>query len=304
MKNFVLYNSLETSHEISKENFEKYTKNNFPFKQTFGGTNHYYATCPDCENTIQLIGLYNGERTYGAHAGKYINGLNPYNYTNYIFCPRANPGYSRASKDTRKDELTSKDIAIYNMVRENFDLAVEFAKKYLGYYISNDKAKECLEIYYNSKGWLYPYSTTNNIPFMIFYLQQAINPYGLLIRKNSSLEKAVLHIKELKLEPVINPKLGKYYNKLLVNSKHFISLNMLLWHHKFQENNEGSLDESIDIEINKNISLDPTINDWKTVLNIKINIPESEFVKFTKSTKTYRNKDLQEFALKLMPELS
>lgn len=33
MKNFVLYSALEEPHNITKDEFEKYTKNEYPFKQ-------------------------------------------------------------------------------------------------------------------------------------------------------------------------------------------------------------------------------------------------------------------------------
>lgn len=33
MKDFVLYSSIETPHRIIEDEFEKYTKNKFPFKQ-------------------------------------------------------------------------------------------------------------------------------------------------------------------------------------------------------------------------------------------------------------------------------
>lgn len=112
MKDFVLYSSLETPHTISKESFEKYTKNEFPFKQIYGGKNHYYATCPECENPIQIKGLYSSDRKYGAHTGKDITGLNPFDFLNYIYCPRSVQG-RHVPKDVRKEVISPKDIAIY-----------------------------------------------------------------------------------------------------------------------------------------------------------------------------------------------
>lgn len=301
MKDFVLYSSLETPHTIAKDEFEKYTKSEFPFKQKYNGKNHYYATCPECENPIQLKGLYNGDRKYGAHTGKDVNGLNPFNYLNYIYCPRAVQG-RRVPKEVRKEVISPKDIAIYKTIRDNFDLAVVFAKKHLGYYISDDKAKECLATYYASQGWLYPHSTVNNIPFMLFYLQPAFNPYGLLIKKDSALEKSILNTQDLKLEP-ISGKSSKYYNKLLPNSRQYMSLTMMLWNHQFKEDENGSLKESINVEICKDISQNPEIHEWQTLLDKKIKIPELEFVKFINSKATYRNSDLQDYAHQLMPTL-
>ena len=128
MKDFVLYSSLETPHKICEKEFEKYTKSEFPFKQNHDGKTHYYATCPECENPIQIKGLYNCDRTYGAHTGKTIGGLNPFNYLNYIYCPRSVQG-QHVPKDVRKPVVSPKDIAVYNALRDNFDLAVAFAKK-------------------------------------------------------------------------------------------------------------------------------------------------------------------------------
>lgn len=302
MKDFVLYNSSETPHAINENEFEKYTKGESPFKQYHDGKDHYYATCPECENPIQLRGLYSSDRKYGAHTGKDIDGLNPFNYENYIYCPRSVQG-RHVPKEVRKEISSQKDINVYNMVRDNFDLAVAFAKKHLGYYISDKKAKECLYAYYRSEGWLYPHSTVNNVPFMLFYLQIATNPYGLPVKKDSKLEKAVRKVKDLKLEP-IDGNLSKHYNKLLSNSKQFMSLTMMLWNHRFKEDESGSLKESINIEICKDISKNPERHEWETLLDITIKIPELEFVKFVNAKETYRNKDLQDYAKQLMPPLS
>lgn len=302
MKHFVLYSSKETPHFISEDEFEKNTKNEFPFKQKESGKNHYYATCPECENPIQIRGLYTTENPYGAHAGKDIKGLNKFNYLNYIYCPRAVQG-KRLPKEHRKEVASEKDVAIYNTIRDNFDLAVAFAKKHLGYYISDDKAKECLETYYTSQGWLYPHSTVNNIPFMLFYLQPALNPYGLLIKKDSELEKAILKIKDLKLEAANSSKLSQHYNRLLPDSSQYMLLTMMLWKHDFKEDSSGSLKESINIEICKDVSENPEMHDWQTLLDRKVNIPELEFVKFINSKAVFRNKDLQDFAHQLMPPL-
>ena len=301
MKDFVLHSSLEIPHRICEEEFEKCTKSEFPFKQNYNGKNHYYATCPECENPIQIKGLYSSDRKYGAHTGKTIDGLNPFNYSNYIYCPRAVQG-KRVPKDVRKEIVSPKDIAVYNTLRDNFDLAVVFAKKHLGYYISDGRAKDCLATYYASQGWLYPHSTVNNIPFMIFYLQPAFNPYGLWVKKDSELEKSILKRKDLKLKQ-INGKSGEYYNKLFPNSQRFMALTMMLWNHQFKEEADGSLKESINIEICKDISQNLEMHEWQTLVNKKIKIPELEFVKFINSKVTYRNKDLQDYAHQLMPPL-
>lgn len=204
------------------------------------------------------------------------------------------------SKDVSKEIINPKHIEIYNTLREVFDFAVAFAIKHLGFYITDDKTKECLETYYASQGWLYPHSTINNIPFILFYLQPAFNPYGLLIKKDSELEKAILKTKDLKLEQISG---NLYYNKLLPNSQQYMTLTMMIWYHQFEEDENGLLKESINVQISKDISKNPDKHEWQTLLDKKIMIPEQEFVKFFNSNKNYRNKDLQKFAHQLMPPL-
>lgn len=300
MKNFVLYSALEEPHNITKDEFEKYTKNEYPFKQKSDDGIRYYATCPECENPIQIRGLYNKKSTaYGAHTGKDIEGLNPFNYENYIYCPRAIKGH-HIPKDKRKLITTQKDIEIYNIIRDNFDLVIAYAKKHLGYYISNRYAKDMLEAYYNSSGWLYPHSTVNNIPFILCYLQVALNPYGLWIRKHSDFEKAVLRSADLQLIPIED---NKYYNKLIPKSNKYTKLTMMIYNHNFKEDNTGKLYESISICISKNISNTPDRYEWKDILEQKIVIPELEFIKFINFNHKYRDKELIEYAHKLMPVL-
>jgi len=301
MKDFVLFRSSEMPHIICKENFEKYTKNEFPFKQIDNGNIHFYATCPECENPIQIKGLYNGKRVYGAHTGKNIKGLNEFNYLNYKYCPRAVKG-SHVPKDERKELSSQKDITVYKTIRNNFDLAVAFAKKHLGYYISNNKAKEALDAYYESQGWLYPHSSVNNIPFMLFYLQPAFNPYGLWIRKGGLLEKKILEVKDFELQD-IEGNAGMFYRRLVTKSGgKYLKLTMMLWNHRFKENDNGNLEESIDIQICKDLGLKPEIHEWKEIINVTIKIPELDFSRFINSNKNIRDKDLLEYSNKLFKD--
>ena len=76
---------------------------------------------------------------------------------------------------------------------------------------------------------------------------------------------------------------------------------MMVYNHRFKENNEGILNESINIQISKDTSKSPDVKEWKTILDIKVNIPELEFIKFINSKPDYRNKKLQRYAYELMP---
>ena len=199
----------------------------------------------------------------------------------------------------RIEVMSKKEIAIYKIIRDNFDLAVDFAREHLGYYISNGKAKKCLKTYFLSQCWTYPYSTVNNIPFMLFNFEPMINPDGLLIKKGSSLERTIRKTSDLKMEHIS----GLYYNKLLPNSRDGMPLAIILWNHQLDKTESSGLKESICIEISKDVSQNSMRPEWKTLINKKIKIPNDGFIKFINAKTVYRDKALQDFAHKLMPPI-
>lgn len=199
----------------------------------------------------------------------------------------------------RIEVMSKKEIAIYKIIRDNFDLAVDFAREHLGYYISNGKAKKCLKTYFLLQCWTYPYSTVNNIPFMLFNFEPMINPDGLLIKKGSSLERTIRKTSDLKMEHIS----GLDYNKLLPNSRDGMPLAIILWNHQLDKTESSGLKESICIEISKDVSQNSMRPEWKTLINKKIEIPNDGFIKFINAKTVYRNKKLQDFAHKLMPPI-
>ena len=199
----------------------------------------------------------------------------------------------------RIEVMSKKEIAIYKIIRDNFDLAVDFAREHLGYYISNGKAKKCLKTYFLSQCWTYLYSTVNNIPFMLFNFEPMINPDGLLIKKGSSLERTIRKTSDLKMEHIS----GLDYNRLLPNSRDGMPLAIILWNHQLDKTESSGLKESICIEISKDVSQNSMRPEWKTLINKKIKIPNDGFIKFINAKTVYRDKALQDFAHKLMPPI-
>lgn len=288
VKTFVLRSSAEAPQLITEENFESCTEKQFPFVQS----GKYYATCPECENPIQIRGLYSGSRVYGAHAGKSIDGLNPYNQINYEYCPRSVKG-TRLPKETKKEVLTEKDITVYNTLRDYFDKVIDFAKMSFGFYITPKFAKVLLSSYCDRQRYLYPHSTVNNLPYILLYLYDAINPYGIYIRKGSDLEAAIKRQPLLKLTPIAG---RDQYNRLQTAS--YQELSMMVWGHRFSEQEDGTLNESVNIRISSG---------GKGVLvNVKVNIPEHGFVRYIHSEKAlmYRDPKLLKTALDLMPDIT
>ena len=147
--------------------------------------------------------------------------------------------------------------------------------------------------------WTYPYSTVNNIPFMLFNFEPMINPDGLLIKKGSSLERTIRKTSDLKMEHIS----GLDYNKLLPNSRDGMPLAIILWNHQLDKTESSGLKESICIEISKDVSQNSMRPEWKTLINKKIKIPNDGFIKFINAKTVYRDKALQDFAHKLMPPI-
>lgn len=295
MKTFVLRSSSEIPIIINENNFEKFTKKQYPFTQN----NRYYATCPECENPIQIRGLYTKERVYGAHTGKDIDGLNPYNQKNYEYCPRSVKG-TCLPKTERKDITTQKDKVIYNMVRDYFDKIIYFAKIKFGFYITNKLAEKLLVSYCDSQGYLYPHSSINNIPYMLLYLYKAINPYGIWIKKGSALSREIRKTRDLRLEEI---KGNEYYVKLKTTTYQMLS--MMIWSHKFKEAEDGELKESVNIQISKKKQNSVNI-DTEEIIDMKIDIREHEFINYinSKNAQAYREQSLMEMARKYMPPLN
>ena len=77
---------------INNENYIKTTGKNTPYcRQDRKGHQSLYAVCPACDNPIQIIGLFKGEKPYGRHYKGSIPGLAKYNADNYFNCPYSHP---------------------------------------------------------------------------------------------------------------------------------------------------------------------------------------------------------------------
>ena len=76
---------------------------------------------------------------------------------------------------------------------------------------------------------------------------------------------------------------------------------MMIYNHQFKEASDGTLKETINIHISKNEKQSSDIRDWDTILDMKVKIPELEFVRFINSNLNYRNIELQKYAHELMP---
>jgi hypothetical protein len=302
MKTFVLRDSREDPVEINEENFKKHTKEKYPFVQDTQEGRRYYAVCPQCENVIQIRGLFHDDRKYGAHAGKSIEGFRPYNLQDYDYCPYSCKG-KRLPKERRKplENLNGKDRHVYQTVRDYYDLAVRFAKLKFGFAISNEMARRILEEYILSEGYLYPQNSVSNIPYMLVYLCKGFDPYGMWIRRDSRLARAIGKCPDLRLGETPSPD----YGQLLGNPPgKFISLTMMVHGHTCREK-DSRLSEQVRITISKDVHTDGEYPEWEDLVTVPVPVQEDGFTHFIHSPKTleHRDQELLDMAHRLMPDI-
>lgn len=134
MKVFKLHTGInEVPIELTKENYESAIRGKKEYKKISFGKTSYFAICPACDNPIQIVGLYIKDKTrfpYGKHYPKDF-AYAKYNRENYLYCPLASHSFGQPEKRLKK-EFSEFEKTIYNLVRENFDLALYIAERKTG----------------------------------------------------------------------------------------------------------------------------------------------------------------------------
>lgn len=232
-------------YEINKNNFERVTEQKSPY-YVHNEKNELvqFAVCPICDNPIEIIGLYkrlkNTDLPYGKHCPKSISGLAEYNQQAYDFCPYADKRKS-INKNSRKTKLTDFEKNIYCLMREQFDRVIYILSKQLDIRITNNAAKSMLTTYVSGKGWMYPWSTLNNIPWVFGHLSWSKRLYGQPILKNSALYSAILE-KCPAANFVPCDKYGGKYDILLSKEGMFLDINYCIIEHNRTVENDKLLE--------------------------------------------------------------
>lgn len=154
----------------------------------------YYAVCPECENPIQLIGLFKDtkeakRRPYGRHHGASIPNLAEYDEQDYIDCRLSDPNWTAA--DGKRNPTSRVAVNTLAIVREQFDRVIYILNKQTGLSIRYNLAKKMLMAYISDEGWLFRYATMNNIPWIFAQCSPSIPLFGQLIKKDSELHKNI-----------------------------------------------------------------------------------------------------------------
>lgn len=193
------------SYPIDVKIFEVKTLKKPPYYQESSkGEMAQFAICPECDNPVQIIGLYktlaNTDTPYGKHYAKPVAGIGTYSKENYLFCPyRAErKTFTKSSKKQGIDHLAHK--VIQGMVLY-FDKIIWILQKEMGLYISLALAEQMLDDFFRSQAYLYKGTSLRNMPLILAYFSLNKGIVGRKILSTSvELIESIGKVKELYIE--------------------------------------------------------------------------------------------------------
>lgn len=154
---------------ISEENFARYTNLRALYVlEQANRRNSFFAVCPECDNPIQLIGLYTNQEDshgwpYGRHVRHSIPRLARYVEEEYLACPYADPRYRR---DEGRRLVTSRvGLALRDLMRDRFDLIADDWERSTGLHLGVKYAAKMLGKWKDNQGWLFFMATRRNLPW-------------------------------------------------------------------------------------------------------------------------------------------
>ena len=290
MKNFKLKQGNNRVYQISKSVYDEATQKRPLYYDM--ENDKCYAICPQCDNPIQLIGLYKQIKVspYGKHYPHSIP-LAAYNQQAYEYCPYHNKHYV-FDKNVRKRQLTEFEKNIYVTARENFDSAIYILSQQLNIKVTMRMAEDILRSYTVHEAWMYPWATLNNIPWMLGYFLPARSLYKQLIKTDSELYQAIQNNC-----PKAEFDQSQYYKDYSVLNKTGwpgIMSTMIL-------HNREVVDDTVKETIVHNVFWDNDNN--QSIYRKELEIDEKYFLNLINSEKRYRNEQLLELAHICMPDL-
>lgn len=186
--------------------FHATTSKKYPWFQERGGNVRHYATCPECDNPIQVINLdvdskVDGEGRslplYAKHVAFDVPDLAVYDEDAYNECGLANP---RSFNGTERRPANSRfaDEILQLLVREPDTLHI-IAERFLDAHIPDELFAAMLKQFSVQQGHLYRAVTTSNLPYAVLYMsgsqdlftcrpKSAASPVAQALSKSTSFE--------------------------------------------------------------------------------------------------------------------
>lgn len=165
---------------LTRRNVEQRTQRKAPWFVSEDGEKRYFAVCPSCDNTIQIIRLYDEtNKPYGKHyllRRRDAPGI--YSAEHYSDCPYAAKNkHQKPDRNARRPEsgLTRK---IRHLVISQFDRIIFLLKNQLEMRFSRNMARAMLVDYIAARGWQYGGATPQNIPWIFAYFSGSQPLFG------------------------------------------------------------------------------------------------------------------------------
>lgn len=302
VKKFKLKTGNSQIYSLEKDVYIEKTQGNDDYNETGkDGKRRHFAICPACDNPIQIIGLYsrneNAPSVYGKHYNKSIK-IAEYNKQMYYFCPYASHKYA-ITRDSKKPELTDFERNVYNILRENFDIAVRVVEEETGMFISYKMARKMAHCFWANDGHMYYWATLYNIPWLLLMFLDSEPCYGLRVKIGSPLHCLLKKQKEITFESCDWPD----YECVRGADNRFLNLNFATIHHRRNIVND-ELQENMTMFFSKFFDSLP-----ETQFTLKLDINEYCFlnrihsVSTEKYRKGLRSQRLLQIAAEELPEL-
>lgn len=279
MKIFKLRVSDNQCFELTKEIFETETNLQAPWYNQSSGKEKHYAVCPACNNSTQIVYLYNPSKTPYA---KHFLGVSvgEQNIGTLKYCPYYSnkPSLKPENKRNKEDEIS---IEIKRLLIENFDRVIYFINKTIGIRLpyNTDKLIQILEIYKSSRGWMYVGANLINIPWIFLYQCRSQSLAGMVINKAEIKEAIIQYDKDITFNN---------YNQLIYPEGRFSNINLCFIAHKQSIEND---------ELNETILLKITGDNDIEIYKEIIEFDHSYFINLINSTNNdYRKNELIQLA--------
>ncbi|KAB7693134.1 MULTISPECIES: hypothetical protein [Plesiomonas] len=165
---------------LTRNNFEHHTQRKMPWFVIEEGEQRQFAVCPSCDNTIQIIRLYdNKQKPYGKHyMSRRKNGLGIYSIENYERCPYAARNRVQRPEKTSRRQESELTLKIKELLIENFDRVIYLLEKQLEMRFSKKLVIEMINDFIAAKGWRYDGATLQNIPWIFAYFSRSQSLFG------------------------------------------------------------------------------------------------------------------------------
>ncbi|MDR1703900.1 MAG: hypothetical protein LBS19_04340 [Clostridiales bacterium] len=282
---------------ITQENFTRETGEKPPYvASNDSGGKSFFAVCPECENPIQIIGIYkntpeSGTTPYGRHYPKSVPKLAEYNHPDYLDCSYSNPKWKKGSLKRHHGSRVAQNTL--RVLREQFDRVIYCLSKDVDMYISYNTAEAMLRGYIANEGWLYRNATMNNLPWAFGEAESALPLFGRKIVRGSD-----LHHSLSENCPEVEFVDADKYVKVTSKQGEYIRLYYVLTNHRKEVTGEH-LNESIDLWVYRG-----SAPDIETVYHKTIQIRTEYFFNLinTSPEKSVRNEKYLEIAARLIPQ--